>query len=188
MRFFAFNKPLIRYMIMALFQINRSLGNVLTTVLTPQLHARIDAQIQAHRHMPGALLPVLHAIQNDLGYVPEEAYPQIAHALALSVAEVHGVVTFYHHFRRHPVGKHVLQICRAESCQAMGAEQLEAHVKSTLGIDFHQTTADGAITLEPVYCLGNCACSPAVLMDEELHGRVDSQKINTIIDEARLSI
>jgi formate dehydrogenase subunit gamma len=163
------------------------LGNVLTTVLTSQQNAGVDAHIAAHRHMPGALLPVLHAIQNDLGYVPEEIYPKIAHALALSVAEVHGVVTFYHHFRRHPVGKHVLQICRAESCQAMGAEKLEAHVKSTLGIDYHQTTADGAITLEPVYCLGNCACSPAVLMDEELYGRVDSQKIEAIIQEARVS-
>lgn len=163
------------------------MGEVLTTVLTSQDKVRINQQIQAHQDMPGALLPVLHAIQNDLGYVPEESYPQIAHALALSVAEVHGVVTFYHHFRRHPVGKHVLQICRAESCQAMGSEQLEAHVKSTLGIDYHQTTADGTITLEPVYCLGNCACSPAVLMDEELHGRVSSQKIEEIIQEARSS-
>lgn len=159
----------------------------MTTVLSSHESAQIDAQIQVHRDKPGALLPVLHAIQDTLGYVPEAAYPQIAHALALSVAEVHGVVTFYHHFRRHPVGKHVLQVCRAESCQAMGAEKLEAHIKSTLGIDYHQTTSDGAITLEPVYCLGNCACSPAVLMDEELYGRVDSQKIAEIIHEARVA-
>lgn len=170
---------------MVIISLPLSLGNVLTTVLSTHESAEIDAQIQAHRNKPGALLPVLHAIQDTLGYVPEAAYPHIAHALALSVAEVHGVVTFYHHFRRHPVGKHVLQVCRAESCQAMGAEMLEAHIKSTLGIDYHQTTADGAITLEPVYCLGNCACSPAVLMDEELYGRVDSQKIAEIIHEAR---
>ena len=161
--------------------------NFLANELNPQVMEKIDAHIRAHQALPGALLPLLHAIQDDIGYVPELAYPSIAKALALSVAEVHGVVTFYHHFRTHPVGKHVLQVCRAESCQAMGSEKLEAHIKFTLGIDYHQTTADGAITLEPVYCLGNCACSPAVLMGAELHGRVDSQKIEAIIQEARLS-
>ncbi|HEY0563226.1 MAG TPA: formate dehydrogenase subunit gamma [Methylophilus sp.] len=159
----------------------------MANVLTAQQLSNIEAHIQSHKTMPGALLPILHAIQDDIGYVPEETYPSISRALALSIAEIHGVVTFYHHFRRHPVGQHVLQVCRAESCQAMGAEALEAHIKSTLGIDFHQTTADGAITLEPVYCLGNCACSPAVLMDEELYGRVDSQKIAEIISEARMA-
>lgn len=153
--------------------------------LTVQELTKIKAHITAHQHMPGALLPLLHAIQDDIGYVPEEAYPQISKALALSVAEVHGVVTFYHHFRRHPAGKHVLQVCRAESCQAMGAEKLEAHIKSTLGIDFHQTTKDGAITLEPVYCLGNCACSPAVMLDDEVYGRMDNQKVAELISEAR---
>ena len=119
---------------------------------------RIDAHINSLRTLPGALLPILHAIQDDLGYVPEDSYPSIAQALNISIAEVHGVVSFYHHFRTHPVGKHVLHICRAESCKAMGADDLEAYAKKTLGIDFHQTTADGAITLEPIYCLGNCAC------------------------------
>jgi formate dehydrogenase subunit gamma len=160
-----------------------------TTVLSTQeltkIETRVDFHIAAHKHMPGALLPLLHAIQDDIGYVPEDCYPQISKALALSVAEVHGVVTFYHHFRRHPAGKHVLQVCRAESCQAMGAEKLEAHIKSSLGIDYHQTTKDGAITLEPVYCLGNCACSPAVMMDEEVYGRMDTQKVAELISEVR---
>jgi len=157
----------------------------LTTALSTQELTKIEAHIAAHKHMPGALLPLLHAIQDDIGYVPEDIYPQISKALALSVAEVHGVVTFYHHFRRHPGGKHILQVCRAESCQAMGSEKLEAHIKSSLGIDYHQTTKDGAITLEPVYCLGNCACSPAVMLDEEVYGHMDNQKVAALISEVR---
>lgn len=147
----------------------------------------IEQHILAHKSVPGALLPLLHAIQDDLGYVPQDCYASIGKGLNLSVAEVHGVVTFYHHFRTQPAGRHILQICRAESCQAMGSVALEAHVKAELGIDYHETTADGAITLEPVYCLGNCACSPAVTIDEEVYGRVDAQKINKIIAEARSS-
>ncbi len=145
----------------------------------------IGQHILAHKNTPGALLPLLHAIQDDLGYVPQNCYAEISRELNLSVAEVHGVVTFYHHFRTEPVGRHVLQICRAESCQSMGSEKLEQHVKAHLGIDYHQTTADGAVTLEPVYCLGNCACSPAVMIDDEIYGRVDAKKINQIIAEAR---
>jgi formate dehydrogenase subunit gamma len=147
--------------------------------------ARIDAHIASHRSMPGALMPLLHAIQDDLGYVPESSYPSIAKALNLSVAEVHGVVTFYHHFRTHAPGRHILQICRAESCQAMGSEALEAHVKKTLGVDYHETTQDGAITLEAIYCLGNCACSPSIMIDEQVFGRVDADRINQIIAEAK---
>ena len=146
---------------------------------------RIDAHINSLRTLPGALLPILHAIQDDLGYVPEDSYPSIAQALNISIAEVHGVVSFYHHFRTHPIGKHVLHICRAESCKAMGADDLEAYAKKTLGIDFHQTTADGAITLEPIYCLGNCACSPAIALDEQVCGRVDQNRLNQIIAKAR---
>lgn len=148
---------------------------------------KIETHIATHKNMPGALLPLLHAIQDDVGFVSEECYPLISKALALSVAEVHGVVTFYHHFRQHPAGRHTLQICRAESCQAMGSAKLELDVKSALGIDYHQTTSDGAITLEPVYCLGNCACSPAVMMDNEVYGRMDMQKITELIAEARAS-
>ena len=155
--------------------------------LTEQQLIRIDAHIALHKHMPGGLLPLLHAIQDDIGWVPEESYLPISKGLALSVAEVHGVVTFYHHFRRHPAGKHILQICRAESCQAMGAVKLEADIKAALGIDFHETTKDGAITLEPIYCLGNCACSPAVMMDDEVYGRMDNQKIAQLVAEARVA-
>ncbi|HOY70648.1 MAG TPA: formate dehydrogenase subunit gamma [Methylotenera sp.] len=153
--------------------------------LSTQQATKIAAHIEQHKSRPGALLPMLHAIQDDVGYVPEEAYLPISKALALSVAEVHGVVTFYHHFRRHPAGKHILQVCRAESCQAMGSEKLEANIKANLDIDYHQTTEDGAITLEPVYCLGNCACSPAVMMDGEVYGRMDAEKVAALIKEAR---
>ena len=144
---------------------------------------RVQAHIEAHRGVEGALLPLMHAIQDDIGYIPEEVYPQISKALALSVAEVHGFVTFYHHFRTHPVGNHVLQICRAESCQAMGAEKLETDIKKYLGVDYHETTPDGQVTLLPVYCLGNCACSPAVMMDEEVYGRVDAQLVAELVSE-----
>ncbi len=145
----------------------------------------IEQHIAAHKNVPGALLPLLHAIQDDIGYIPQDAYASIGKGLNLSVAEVHGVVTFYHHFRTAPAGRHILQICRAESCQSMGAEKLEAYIKAQLGIDYHQTTADGAVTLEPIYCLGNCACSPAVMIDDEVYGRVDEHKINKIIAEVR---
>ena len=143
----------------------------------------IQAHIQAHQHVPGGLMPLLHAIQDDIGYVPQSIYPEIAKALALSVAEVHGVVTFNHHFRTHPAGKHVLQICRAESCQAMGSAKLESELKARLGVDYHQTTRDGQVTLLPVYCLGNCGCSPAVMLDDEVHGRMDADKVSELIAE-----
>jgi formate dehydrogenase subunit gamma len=124
----------------------------------------------------GALLPILHAIQDTLGHVPPSAVPAIAAALNLSRAEVHGVVSFYHHFRTAPPGRHVVQLCRAEACQSMGAEALAARLRERLGIDFHQTTADGRITLEPVYCLGQCACAPAALVDGEVHGRLSDER------------
>lgn len=151
------------------------------------LHVKLDALIAQHKNMPGALLPLLHAIQDDIGYVPESSYKQIAKALSLSVAEVHGVVTFYHHFRTHKPGRHVMQICRAESCQSMGSAALEAHAKKCLNIDYHQTTTDQAITLEPVYCLGNCALSPAVMMDDEVYGRVSAADLDVLVLEARAS-
>ena len=123
----------------------------------------------------------MHAIQDDIGYIPEDSYLLISKAYNLSVAEVHGFVSFYHHFRTHPSGKHVLQVCRAESCQSMGSEKLEKYCKDKLGIDFHETTKDNLFTLEPVYCLGNCACSPAVMFDEEVLGRVTPEKIDQLI-------
>jgi formate dehydrogenase subunit gamma len=133
------------------------------------------------RALPGALLPVLHGVQDALGYVPAGAVALIASELNLSRAEVHGVVTFYHWFRSEKPGKQVLQLCRAEACQALGAAALERHVKQRLGVDFHQTTADGRYTLQPVYCLGNCACGPSLMVDEELHGRVSAESFDALV-------
>ena len=130
-------------------------------------------------------MPLLHAIQDDIGFVPEFSYSQISKALNLSVAEIHGVVTFYHHFRSHKPGRHLMQICRAESCQSMGSEALEAHAKQCLNVDYHQTTADDAITLDAVYCLGNCALSPAVMVDNEVYGRVSIADLDALIAEAK---
>ena len=153
----------------------------------PMRQAVITA-IDANRHKPGALLPILHAVQDALGYVPPESLAAIAHELNLTRAEVYGVVTFYHHFRDKPPGRAVVQICRAEACQALGARALEAHAKRTLGIDFHETTADGAITLEPVYCLGNCGCGPSVLVDnDELHARVTPAAFDELVKAARMA-
>jgi formate dehydrogenase subunit gamma len=135
------------------------------------------------REQPGPLLLVLHAIQDEFGYIPGEAVPLVAAGLNLSRAEVHGVVTFYHYFRHSPPGKHVVQLCRAEACQAMQADQLAAHAQQRLGVGFHQTTADGQFTLEPVYCLGNCACSPAMMIDGELYGRVTPARFDAVLQE-----
>jgi len=145
----------------------------------------VMAAIERHRDSAGALLPILHAIQDALGYVPEAAVPVLAHELNQSRAEVHGVISFYHYFRTQQPGKHVIYLCRAEACQAMGARALETHAKRKLGVDFHATTADGAFTLEPVYCLGNCACAPSLLIDGELHGRVDAERFDALLVEAR---
>jgi formate dehydrogenase subunit gamma len=130
---------------------------------------------------PGPLLPILHAIQDRFGYVPDGAVPVVADVLNLSRAEVHGVVSFYHFFRTHAPGKQTLYVCRAEACQSMGARALESYVKDKLKIDFHETTADGRFSLEPVYCLGNCACSPAVMVDERVYGRVTPERIDEIV-------
>ena len=134
---------------------------------------RIAEILDAHRGLEGPLLPILHAIQEAFGYVPEAAVPQIAAALTLSKAEVHGVISFYHDFRSKPAGRHVLKLCRAEACQAVGADDVADRIKKALGIDWHETTADGRVTLEPVFCLGLCACGPAAMVDGRLVGRVD---------------
>ncbi|HKS57550.1 MAG TPA: formate dehydrogenase subunit gamma [Steroidobacteraceae bacterium] len=139
--------------------------------------------LDEYMRVPGPLLLVLHAVQRRLGFVPDEAVPYIAERLNLSRAEVHGVVSFYHHFRRTAPGRHVVQICRAESCQAMGAEQLAQWAQERLGVQFHETTPDGNFSLEPVYCLGNCACSPAVMIDEELFGRVSFEQLEALLAE-----
>lgn len=142
----------------------------------------VRAAIAACVALPGALLPILHGIQDALGFVPPAAVPLVADALNLSRAEVHGVIGFYHHFRSEPPGRHVLGLCRAEACQAMGARALEAHVRQRLGIGFKETTADGAITLEAVYCLGNCACAPSALLDGAVRGRISIDEIDRLID------
>jgi formate dehydrogenase subunit gamma len=144
--------------------------------------------IEAKKSMPGALLPILHAIQEQLGFIPKESVRLIAKALNLSRAEVHGVITFYHYFRTQPPGLHTIYLCRAESCQAMNCEGLEAHVKARLGIDYHQTTPDGVFSLEPVYCLGNCACSPSLMVGREVYGRVTPQSFDAMLDELRESV
>ncbi|PZN33761.1 MAG: formate dehydrogenase subunit gamma [Proteobacteria bacterium] len=141
----------------------------------------VDLAIAQHKDQPGPLLQVLHAVQAQLGYVPPAAVPVIADALNLSRAEVHGVVTFYHFFRQSPPGRHIVQICQAEACRAMHCETLTEHARKRLSIDFHQTTADGAFTLEPVYCLGNCACSPAMMVDGDLYGRVTPEDFDAMV-------
>ncbi len=128
------------------------------------------------------LLPILHGIQDALGFVPPASIPMIAEALNLSRAEVHGVISFYHHFRSAAPGRHVLKLCRAEACQAMGARAIEAHVCGRLGIGFNETSADGAVTLEPIYCLGNCACAPSAMLDDQVHGRLSTEAIDRLID------
>jgi len=135
--------------------------------------------------VPGPLMPILHAVQDELGFVPLDAVPLIARELNLSIAEVHGVVSFYHYFRTDPGGRHVVHLCRAEACQSVGAAAVEAHAKRSLGVDFHGTTPDGAIRLEPVYCLGNCALGPSIMIDDRLHGRVSPQRFDELMTSAR---
>lgn len=154
-------------------------------VVAEQEAARIDQIVEDHLDMEGPLLPILHAIQSEFGYVPESAKQIIAKALNLSRAEVHGVVTFYHDFRDHPSGRHVLKLCRAEACQSMGCEPLADKIKAKFGIDWHETTPDGAVTLEPVFCLGLCASAPAAMLDDALYGRLNEDCLNDIAEEVR---
>jgi formate dehydrogenase subunit gamma len=129
-------------------------------------------------------LEILHAVQNELGHVPPESVPLIAEALNLSRAEVHGVISFYHHFRAAPAGRCVVQVCRAEACKALNGDDVADAARQRLGIDFGETRADGSATLEAVYCLGNCACAPSVVIDGRLHGRCAPREIGRLIDAA----
>ena len=131
----------------------------------------------------GALLPVLHDVQRALGYIPPEAVAVVAERMNLSRAEVHGVISFYHYFRSTPPGRHTVYLCRAEACQSMNARALEQHAKQRLGVSFHETTADGAFSFEPVYCLGNCALSPAMMIDGHPYGRVTPQRFDTVVSD-----
>jgi formate dehydrogenase subunit gamma len=134
--------------------------------------AVVNGVLERLRGEPGALLPILHEVQDALGHIPPDVVPVIAEALNLSRAEVHGVVTYYHHFRSAPPGRHVVQVCRAEACQSCGADELLAGAEAVLGCKAHATRADGLVSLEPVYCLGMCAMSPAIMVDDKPRGRV----------------
>ena len=153
--------------------------------LAPAQRDAVLRVVAAHRSRPGPLIEILHGVQAELGFVPAAAVPVIAEELNLSRAEVHGVVTFYHYFRQHSPGRQTLRVCQAESCKSMGADALTEHVKQRLGVDFHETTADGEFTLEPVYCLGNCACSPALMKDEDVCGRVTPQRFDELLEKWR---
>ncbi len=146
----------------------------------------VEQILAAKQSLPGALLPILHDVQDALGFIPPAAVPLIACALNLSRAEVHGVITYYHYFRQSPPGRHVLRVCQAEACQSVGSDALAQHVKAKLACDFHAMSEDGAVTLEPVYCLGHCAVGPNIQIDETtLHARVTPEKFDQVLAELR---
>jgi len=151
----------------------------------PDVDATVQAVLAHLAGEPGALLPILHALQDALGYVPSHAVPRIADALNLSRAEVHGVISYYHHFRSTPAPTHTVQVCRAEACQAMGGEALLAHARAHLGCGLHATSGDGEFTVEAAYCLGLCACSPALAINGEVHARMTAQKFDALVAQAR---
>lgn len=141
--------------------------------------------IAEHKAIEGATLVILHALQEEFGYVPEPAIPLVAEALSLSRAEVHGVFTFYHDFRQQPAGRHVLKLCRAEACQAAGGDALAARAEAALGVGLGHTTADDRVTLEPIYCLGLCATAPSAMLDGRVVGRLDETRLDSLIAEAQ---
>jgi formate dehydrogenase subunit gamma len=138
-----------------------------------------------HKGTPGSLLPILHDLQEEFGCVPEAAVPLIADTLNLSRAEVHGVVTFYHDFRREPAGKHVLKLCGAEACQSMGSDHIQSCAEKKLQIKIGETTSDQRVTLEHVYCLGLCAVAPAAMLNGRIVGRLDEARLNALLAETR---
>ncbi|MER8828371.1 formate dehydrogenase subunit gamma [Mesorhizobium sp. M0938] len=150
-----------------------------------EIASRTAAIVQELKGLEGPLLPILHGIQEEFGHVPQDALPVIAEALNITKAEVHGVVSFYHDYRSHPAGRHVLKVCQAEACQSMGSDLIAAKLKQLLGIGFHETTRDGSVTLEPVYCLGLCACAPSAMLDGEVIGRLNDEKLDEIVAEVR---
>ena len=158
---------------------------MMTVDLHPWDADRAAFLIQEREHLPGALLPILHALQEEFGYIDQAAVPLVADALNISHAEVHGVISFYHDFRHEPPGRHVLKVCRAEACQSMGCDRLIAHVEKKLGVKLGETTDDGSFTVGQVFCLGNCALSPAVVLDGKPYGRVSPQVADFLIDDAR---
>src|SRR5215813_1282708 len=157
----------------------------MTPAYQPWSAERATEIIAAHKATEGATLVILHALQEEFGYVPEPAIPMVAEALSLSRAEVHGVFTFYHDFRKEPAGKHVLKLCRAEACQAAGGDALAAHAEARLGIALGYTTADARVTLEPIYCLGLCATAPSAMLDGRVVGRLDEKRLDVLLAEAQ---
>ena len=150
-----------------------------------EIVSRTAAVVRELQGLEGPLLQILHSVQEEFGYVPQEALPVIAEALNISRAEVHGVASFYHDYRKHPAGRHVLKLCQAEACQSMGSDAVAAKHKQALGIGFHETAKDNSVTLEPVYCLGLCACAPSVMLDGQVIGRLDDEAIDDIVAEVR---
>jgi formate dehydrogenase subunit gamma len=151
----------------------------------PWAPERASEIIARYRHLEGATLPILHALQETFGCVPDAAVPLVAEALNLSRAEIHGTVTFYHDFRKAPAGRRVLKLCRAESCQAAGGDALAARAEAKLGVAMGETTLDNRVTLEPVYCLGLCHSSPAAMLDKRVFGMLDEDKIDRLVQEAQ---
>ncbi|WP_439142276.1 formate dehydrogenase subunit gamma [Pseudooctadecabacter sp.] len=137
-----------------------------------------------HKGQEGPLLPILHSVQAEFGFIPGDVVQIIADDLNITRAEVHGVITFYHDFRDAPAGKHIVKICRAEACQAVGGNAISERAFEKLGVGWHGTTTNGAVTLEPVYCLGLCACGPAAMVDNKVVGRVDADKLDRLLQEA----
>jgi formate dehydrogenase subunit gamma len=150
-----------------------------------EIAARVGEILRAHEGVEGPLLPILHAVQESFGHVPRDALPVIAEGLNLSRAEVHGVMSFYHDFREAPAGRHVLKLCRAEACQSMGGDHMASRAQAKLGLDWHETAADGSVTLEPIYCLGLCACAPAAMLDGRVIGRLDEERLDSIVKQVR---
>jgi formate dehydrogenase subunit gamma len=148
--------------------------------MQPSEASLVHAAIEAHRGLEGAALPILHAVQEAVGYIPDDALPTIAEALNVSRAEMHGIVTFYHDFRREPAGRHVVKLCRAEACQASGGRDVAERLSRKLGLDFGETSPDGRVTLEAVYCLGLCACAPSAMVDGRVVGRLDADAADRI--------
>ncbi|MEZ0168517.1 formate dehydrogenase subunit gamma [Microvirga sp. TS319] len=155
------------------------------TTFTPWTSDRAREIVATHARLDGAALPILHALQREFGHIPDEAIPLVAEAINLSRAEIHGIVTFYHDFRRQPAGHHVLKLCRAEACQSMNGAVVAQEFLATLGIGWGETTPDGSLTVEGVYCLGLCACAPSALYDGEPIGRLDPGALDAVAREAR---
>jgi formate dehydrogenase subunit gamma len=155
-----------------------------TTTREASVAVLVREIVADHRTHRGALLPILHAVQEALGCVPAEAIPVLAEELNLSRADVHGVVTFYHDFRAEPAGRSTVRVCRAEACQSVGAGRLVTHLQERYGVALGETTPDGSLTAEQVFCLGNCALGPAAQVNGRLHGRLDEARLSAILDAA----